>query len=154
MHFRNVLFVTSALCLAGASVAYAQSLDPAKYPSSTEWPTYGHDAGGTRFSPLKDITPANVANLKPAWVYHLKPEGYVQPQGGRGGGGGGRGAAAASEDDAPAQGPGGAGGGGGRGGRGGAAGGAAAAGAAAGTPPAGAPAGAPPGAAVPGRGGG
>src|SRR5690348_3387649 len=135
MHFRNVLFVTSALCLAGASVAYAQSLDPAKYPSSTEWPTYGHDAGGTRFSPLKDITPANVANLKPAWVYHLKPEGYVQPQGGRGGGGG-RGAAAASEDDAPAQGP----GGGGRGGRGAAAGGAAAAGA---PPAAGAPAGAP-----------
>src|SRR5262245_63246974 len=39
---------------------------------STEWPTYGHDAGGMRFSPLKQITPANVARLKPAWVYHMK----------------------------------------------------------------------------------
>ena len=40
-----------------------------------EWPTYGHDAGGMRFSPLKQITPANVAKLAPAWTYHLKPEG-------------------------------------------------------------------------------
>jgi quinoprotein glucose dehydrogenase len=40
-----------------------------------EWPTYGHDAGGMRFSPLKQITPANVANLQVAWTYHLKPGG-------------------------------------------------------------------------------
>lgn len=40
-----------------------------------EWPTYGHDAGGMRFSPLTQITPANVANLQPAWTYHMKPQG-------------------------------------------------------------------------------
>jgi quinoprotein glucose dehydrogenase len=40
---------------------------------STEWPTYGHDPGGMRFSPLKQITPANVAKLQRAWVYHMKP---------------------------------------------------------------------------------
>ena len=40
---------------------------------STEWPTYGHDSGGMRFSPLKQITPGNVARLRRAWVYHMKP---------------------------------------------------------------------------------
>src|SRR5213593_758055 len=40
---------------------------------STEWPTYGHDLGGMRFSPLKQITPANVVRLQRAWVYHMKP---------------------------------------------------------------------------------
>jgi quinoprotein glucose dehydrogenase len=43
--------------------------------NASEWPTYGHDSGGMRFSPLKQITPGNVANLQPAWSYHLKPEG-------------------------------------------------------------------------------
>jgi quinoprotein glucose dehydrogenase len=38
-----------------------------------DWPTYGHDAGGGRFSPLDQITPANVAQLQPAWTYHMKP---------------------------------------------------------------------------------
>ena len=38
-----------------------------------DWPTYGHDKGGQRFSPLTEITPANVAHLKPAWVYHMRP---------------------------------------------------------------------------------
>ena len=40
---------------------------------SKEWPTYGHDPGGMRFSPLTEITPANVARLEKAWVYHMKP---------------------------------------------------------------------------------
>ena len=40
-----------------------------------EWPAYGHDYGDTRFSPLAQITPANVARLKPVWTYHMKPPG-------------------------------------------------------------------------------
>ena len=43
--------------------------------SSKEWPTYGHDPGGMRFSPLTQITPANVSQLKVAWVYHMRPAG-------------------------------------------------------------------------------
>src|ERR1019366_8027474 len=39
----------------------------------TDWPTYGNDAGGARFSPLTEITPQNVKDLKVAWVYHMKP---------------------------------------------------------------------------------
>src|SRR4051794_37745640 len=40
---------------------------------SKEWPTYGHDPGAMRFSPLTQLTPANVAQLKVAWVYHMRP---------------------------------------------------------------------------------
>ena len=45
--------------------------------SDNDWPAYGHDAGGTRYSPLAQITRDNVARLKPAWEYHtgaLKPD--------------------------------------------------------------------------------
>src|SRR3954451_7647345 len=47
-----------------------------------EWPTYGHDPGGMRFSPLTQVTPANVAQLKVAWVYPLSPP--HAPDGGAG----------------------------------------------------------------------
>jgi quinoprotein glucose dehydrogenase len=39
---------------------------------TTDWPTYGHDPGGQRFSPLAQITPANVASLRVAWTYHMR----------------------------------------------------------------------------------
>jgi quinoprotein glucose dehydrogenase len=39
---------------------------------SGEWPTYGHDYGDSRFSPLAQITPGNVASLKPAWTFHMR----------------------------------------------------------------------------------
>ncbi|MBZ2185168.1 MAG: pyrroloquinoline quinone-dependent dehydrogenase [Bryobacter sp.] len=51
--------------------------------ASKEWRTYGHDGGAMRFSPLRQITPANVGKLKVAWVYHMKPEGYAGAAGGR-----------------------------------------------------------------------
>ena len=35
-----------------------------------EWGAYGRDPQGTRFSPLTQVTPANVANLKPSWTFH------------------------------------------------------------------------------------
>jgi quinoprotein glucose dehydrogenase len=33
------------------------------------WPAYGGDAGGTRYSPLTEITPANVGQLQVAWTF-------------------------------------------------------------------------------------
>jgi quinoprotein glucose dehydrogenase len=51
----------------------AQSRANADTTASNEWPTYGHDPGAMRFSPLTGITPANVNALKVAWVYHMKP---------------------------------------------------------------------------------
>ena len=38
-----------------------------------DWPMVGHDPGGNRYSTLNQITPANVRDLKVAWVYHMKP---------------------------------------------------------------------------------
>src|ERR1700759_5615486 len=34
------------------------------------WEYWGGDSGGTRFSPLDQITPANVDNLIKAWEFH------------------------------------------------------------------------------------
>jgi quinoprotein glucose dehydrogenase len=34
-----------------------------------DWPGFGNDPGGTKFSPLTQITPANVSTLIPAWTY-------------------------------------------------------------------------------------
>ncbi|MFI5316884.1 MAG: pyrroloquinoline quinone-dependent dehydrogenase [Myxococcota bacterium] len=36
----------------------------------SDWPEYGRDKGGLRFSPLTQVTPANVGDLRVAWVYH------------------------------------------------------------------------------------
>jgi len=38
-----------------------------------EWTAYGNDRGGSRFSALAQITPANVGNLKPVWSFHTGP---------------------------------------------------------------------------------
>ena len=37
--------------------------------SQPNWPNPGNDAGGSRYSTLKQITPANVTRLKRAWTY-------------------------------------------------------------------------------------
>ena len=34
------------------------------------WPRYGFDEGGSRHSPLDQITPGNVGDLEVAWTYH------------------------------------------------------------------------------------
>ena len=71
-----------ALVLAAVALAVPSTLPigaqsgsgPAKPAApSTEWPTYGHDPGGMRFSPLMQITPANVGQLQVAWTYHMRP---------------------------------------------------------------------------------
>ena len=45
---------------------------PGNSAAREEWPAYGHDFGDTRYSPLAQITPGNVARLKPAWTYHMR----------------------------------------------------------------------------------
>jgi quinoprotein glucose dehydrogenase len=39
--------------------------------SGDEWPYYGHDAGGTRYSPLEQINRGNVSTLRIAWTFHV-----------------------------------------------------------------------------------
>ena len=57
------------LCAALGAMLMAS---PAWAFTDSEWPTYGHDYGDTRFSPLAQITAANVASLRPAWTYHMR----------------------------------------------------------------------------------
>jgi quinoprotein glucose dehydrogenase len=50
---------------------------PVAFAADSSWSAYGGDAGGTRYSHLKQIAPENVAQLKAVWTYHtgaLKPE--------------------------------------------------------------------------------
>ena len=92
-------------CVTFALLAPTTVLAQTKAPDlSKEWPTYGHDSGGMRFSPLTEITPANVAKLKVAWTYHMKPEGYVSPAGRGGFGAPGRGPVGDNADAPPAAG--------------------------------------------------
>jgi len=37
---------------------------------AAEWPYYGGDAGGMRYSPLDEINRSNVSKLRVAWTYH------------------------------------------------------------------------------------
>ena len=65
---------------------------PFTLSAQTDWPTWGHDRGNQRYSPLTQITPANVEKLKLAWSYDVseaQPEPVDDPNGR-----GGRGSAA------------------------------------------------------------
>ena len=74
------------LVVAIATAVYAMAIDPHDTPGSLpdarlaeanlggaipdgEWHQYGRTQYGQRFSPLDQITPANVSNLKVAWQY-------------------------------------------------------------------------------------
>jgi quinoprotein glucose dehydrogenase len=63
-----VLLRAFALCVIASwslrgNFAHAQSTQEAG------WPTYGNDAGGTRYSPAAQINSSNVGQLKLAWSY-------------------------------------------------------------------------------------
>ncbi len=60
--------------------ASAPSLDPAR---RIEWPVYGGDPGAQRYSPLEDITPANVAGLEAAWAWRTGERGMADSSGTR-----------------------------------------------------------------------
>ena len=55
----RALFAVATLALSGA--AFGQN----------DWPTYGRDLAGTRYSPLKQINAGNVTKLNGAWTYHM-----------------------------------------------------------------------------------
>jgi quinoprotein glucose dehydrogenase len=55
MNARHLLSLALALCAPAAA---------------QDWPAYGNDPGGTRYSSLNQITRSNVSRLKIAWTYH------------------------------------------------------------------------------------
>jgi quinoprotein glucose dehydrogenase len=101
MRFRVLLVVSTA----AISALYAQK----SKDNPNDWPMYTRDLAGTRYSPLKQITSANVSTLTQAWSYKLR----TGPPAGRGGRGGNPGAAEAPGDFAAAAANPGRGGGGG-----------------------------------------
>ena len=52
-------------CVVSASLAAR-----GQAPGNTDWPSYGNDPGGMRYSPLVQINRDNVAKLKITWVFH------------------------------------------------------------------------------------
>lgn len=64
--FSASLFALTSL-LAGANAAAPR----------TDWPAVNHDNTAVRYSPLTQVTPANVKNLRQVWVYHLKPNDFT-----------------------------------------------------------------------------
>ena len=61
--------------LAGAALL---ALNPSgAFGAVGDWMSVNYDNTSVRYSPLTQITPANVKNLDQAWVFHLKPDGYT-----------------------------------------------------------------------------
>src|SRR5713101_1503489 len=66
------------LCTIFLTTAFLSS---AATDSTGDWPVYGHDPGGQRFSPLSAINRKNVGTLKVAWTYRTGDA--YQPKNGR-----------------------------------------------------------------------
>jgi len=56
------------------SLIVAAALPAAAQLSPADWPYYARDLAGTKYSPLDQVTPSNVAKLAPAWTFSLKSE--------------------------------------------------------------------------------
>lgn len=64
----------------GGRVVFEADKRAARDERPGEWRSYGRDAGGSRYSPLTQITRDNVGRLAQAWVYH---HGEPLPEAGR-----------------------------------------------------------------------
>ncbi|MEO8624943.1 MAG: pyrroloquinoline quinone-dependent dehydrogenase, partial [bacterium] len=64
----SIAVVNKATDLLFVLVVASSALN-AQQPSNGEWLAYGHDALGSRFSPLTQITRDNVSKLEVAWTY-------------------------------------------------------------------------------------
>jgi len=86
----RALRMTAAATVAVLGLAFVISLVASRGPArtdatasplagmaSTEWLNIGGDGGNQRFSPLNQITPANVSGLEIAWTAHLAKDGAL-----------------------------------------------------------------------------
>ena len=72
--------VASAVPVGGTTIGTAQTYPRPEGPS--QWPAYGGGNANQNYSPLAQITPANVGKLKQAWAYHYGAG--IVPQGDQG----------------------------------------------------------------------
>jgi len=73
--------IAIALATGGAGPLSGQVSDArlrAARREPSNWLTYSGDFGGQRYSPLTQITPANVATLRPDWIYQATEPGILQ----------------------------------------------------------------------------
>jgi glucose dehydrogenase len=74
MHAARLTGLAAMIALATGAVAQAKTAIP-----DGDWRTIDRDLAQTRFSPLTQITRANVASLKPAWTYPMKGNNTASP---------------------------------------------------------------------------
>ena len=66
----------------GVQSAFPDRLaQPMSAGQTNDWPTFGNDQGGTRFSPLADINLRNVGHLQKLWEADMGPLGSGKPNG-------------------------------------------------------------------------
>src|SRR5258708_39007606 len=51
-------------------VAFASAVARGQVSGDTEWPNYGNDPGGMRYSPVSQITRENVSTLRAGGIFH------------------------------------------------------------------------------------
>ena len=69
--YMSRLIAGVVIAVAASAVGVAQHT-----PGPTGWSASNYDHSANRYSPLTQITPANVSTLQRAWSIHLKPVGY------------------------------------------------------------------------------
>src|SRR5580693_7258707 len=70
---RAIMLVEGPMKKLALSLLLTLPLASAAWGAAGDWMNYGYDGGGGRFSPLHQVTPANVAKLQPAWTFHMDP---------------------------------------------------------------------------------
>jgi glucose dehydrogenase len=63
------------MALAVVAILAAVLAPSAHAQSAADWPMYNRDLAGTRYSPLSQINAGNVAKLRQAWSYAMRPGG-------------------------------------------------------------------------------
>lgn len=66
---RNIAWALSVISISVVLSAMSWARDLVQIPGETNWPTYGNDSGGSRYSPATQINRSNVNSLKVAWTY-------------------------------------------------------------------------------------
>ena len=61
------------------AVVMLASLASAQPDADSQWPHYGNDAGGARYSPAAQIDRSNVAQLQLAWTFRTRALGHSAP---------------------------------------------------------------------------
>jgi len=62
--------------LVSCAVIFAPALLGQSKTPAADWPMFNRDLASTRYSPLTQITTANVANLQQVWSYRLQPSNF------------------------------------------------------------------------------